>query len=377
MGPEKETASLSRGAERVEANCLQTVNVDIIGAADSSSMLRVFTVSGECLIGMCHSEARSLTVADLEIRIAQRKACSLYRISLLLGNDVLRYEQILETIWPPLQDLELQLLIAPEDPNHTFEMAPGSITRMESRGRGILIVHFNGGQLIDLFHESEVTYVNRVTVGPPLHQENELREWQHSDNYGNRRGMKSRTVEAAPGENFARFTGLHGDEEVEWCLDAFMGYSVTVCTVAQTSSHMLAEATSPTKEMLSSTSRGQGLLEFSSIVSCLVALVIAFKQADYMEGALLVGTLLAPGFVYIFWGQCTFIERKCRGLGGIVAIPIFLTGMWCCGGAWLFGPVALLVHALFLSMLEPLSTIHFFITWFRSTNTIPEGVSCS
>lgn len=212
------------------------VQADTLGI--SNTKLRVFKLTGECILELPQPEAKSLTGFDLQRILAERLNVAMYRVVLVLASQDLLGDQILQLVWPALEDLDLQLLVRPEDPDIPITVSRPQITRISLQGSGRIQVDFIHGDLKSQLLSDELHVTSEVVLHPKD-------AWEHV--------LTSRALSALPGQQSVLFTGLHAGVTG---LDHFASYEVRVNTKVcrGSSSHPRGYAVSEIQNIAISTS---------------------------------------------------------------------------------------------------------------------------
>lgn len=90
------------------------VKVDIIGGSDGDSCLHVYTLAGDTVLEVHQSKSEMLTIGEVKEMIGEKRGLSVERLEIVLSVDPLPDVMVLQSIWQPHENLELQVLISPE-----------------------------------------------------------------------------------------------------------------------------------------------------------------------------------------------------------------------------------------------------------------------
>jgi len=332
------------------------VKLDLVQSASNSAQLlgasqpftlRVFTMSGQCLIELEIRPPEVPRMEELAAQVGAAMKVSAGRVSLLNGTDKLQLSQDIAVL--PRQDDDLLELhaIADELGVRQLEMRPGRVTAVRLEGPTRLEVDFAPGEISEQ-HSLSLSYKHTVVV------RSDIPKLEYSTHVA---GETDREV-----SSMTLLATLPRSALQELLL---VRLSVSIRTEAmmppsgkQTCSRLMAFRESQFERC--SVHNGNGLvwlvgklaaywvLDFIALGMSAVVAIMELVAGSPLFGALLAATLWLPGFIWACRYQAYTFDRKFVGIGAIMVIPVCCASC-CCGIVWLWVPLALLAGTLLVS----------------------------
>ncbi|CAE7333610.1 unnamed protein product [Symbiodinium sp. CCMP2592] len=321
-------------------------SAQLLGASQPFT-LRVFTMSGQCLIELEIRPPEVPRMEELAAQVGAAMKVSAGRVSLLNGTDKLQISQDIATL--PRQDdhlLELHA-IADELGVRQLEMRPGRVTAVRLQGPTRLEVDFAPGEISEQ-HYLPLSYKHTVVV------RSDIPKLVYSTQVAGEtdREVSSMTLHAT----------LPRSALQELLL---VRLSVSIRTEAmmppsgkRTCPRLMAFRESQFERC--SVHNGNGLvwlvgklaaywfLDFIALGMSAVVSIVELVAGSPLFGALLAATLWLPGFIWACRYQAYTFDRKAVGIGAIMVLPVCCASC-CCGIVWLWVPLGLLAGTFFVS----------------------------
>jgi hypothetical protein len=115
------------------------------GAVGGATDLKVCNIDGEIALEMTYPRAIKHTIADLRRLIKAEKGLGERDcVSFLYGDEIVDEEVNLKDLWPPLQELTLQMVIAEKDPRTSYPVTAGEIIRTQKVGGDLIVIARQG-----------------------------------------------------------------------------------------------------------------------------------------------------------------------------------------------------------------------------------------
>ncbi|CAE7801418.1 unnamed protein product [Symbiodinium sp. CCMP2456] len=318
----------------------------LLGASQPFT-LRVFAMSGQCLIELEIRPPEVPRMEELAARVSAAMKVSAGRVSLLSGTDKLQLSQDISVL--PRQDDDLLELhaIADELGTRQLEMRPGRVTAVQLQAPTRLQVEFAPGEISEQ-HALSLSYKHTVVVRSDI-------------------------------PKLVYSTQVAGETDIEVSsmtllatlpLSALQELLLTRLSVSIRTEAMMPPAGERTYPRLMAFRESQfercsvhngnelvwlvgklaayWVLDFIALLMSAIVAIVELVTGSPLFGALLAASLWLPGFIWACRYQAYTFDRKFVGIGAIMVLPVCCASC-CCGIVWLWVPLGLLAGTLVVS----------------------------